>query len=66
MKMIKWLGIIVGGLVLLLVIGIGIVTATFDPNKYKDDITSKVKETKNRTLAIPGNLKLAVFPQARG
>ncbi len=63
MKIIKWLGIVVGGLVLLLVIGIGIVTATFDPNKYKDDITSKVKETKNRTLAIPGNLKLAVFPK---
>ena len=63
MKILKWLGIVIGGVVLLLVIGIGIVTATFDPNKYKDEITSKVKETKNRTLTIPGNLKLAVFPK---
>ena len=63
MKILKWLGIVIGGAVLLLVAGIGILTATFDPNKYKDDITSKVKESKNRTLAISGNLKLAVFPK---
>ncbi len=63
MKILKWLGIIIGGLVLLLVIGIGILTATFDPNKYKGEITSVVKEKKNRTLAIPGDLKLAVFPK---
>ena len=63
MKIIKWLGIIIGGLIVLLVIGIGILTATFDPNKYRDDIANVVKEKKNRTLAIPGNLKLAVFPK---
>ena len=63
MKIIKWLGIVIGGVVLLLVIGIGILTATFDPNKYKDDITKTVKDQKSRTLAIPGNLKLAVFPK---
>lgn len=63
MKLLKWVGIVVGGLVVLAVIGIGILTATFDPNKYKDDITKAVKEKKNRTLAIPGNLKLAVFPK---
>ncbi len=63
MKILKWLGIVIGGMVLLLVIGIGILTATFDPNKYKDEITRTVKDQKNRTLAIPGNLKLAVFPK---
>ena len=63
MKLLKWLGIIVGGLIALLVIGIGILTATFDPNKYKDEITKTVKDKKSRTLAIPGDLKLAVFPK---
>ena len=63
MKLLKWLGIIGGGLILLLVIGIGILTATFDPNKYKDEITKTVKDKKNRTLAIAGDLKLAVFPK---
>ncbi len=63
MKILKWFGIAAGALVALLVIGIGIISATFDPNKYKDDITKTVKEKKNRTLAIPGNLKLAVFPK---
>ena len=63
MKLLKWLGIAGGGIVLLLVIGIGILTATFDPNKYKDEITKTVKDKMNRTLAIPGDLKLAVFPK---
>ena len=63
MKLLKWLGIIGGGLIVLLVIGVGIITATFDPNKYKGDITKVVKEKKDRTLAIPGDLKLAVFPK---
>ena len=50
MKTLKWIGILIGGLVLLLMIGIGILTATFDPNKYKDDITKVVKDKKDRTL----------------
>ena len=63
MRLLKWLGIITGGLIALLVIGIGILTATFDPNKYKDEITKTVKDKKNRTLAMAGDLKLAVFPK---
>ena len=63
MKTLKWIGIVIGGLLLLLVIGIGILTATFDPNKYKDDITKVVKDKKDRTLTIAGNLKRSVFPK---
>ena len=63
MKLLKWLGIIVGGLIALLIVAIGIITATFDPNKYKDDLTKLVKEKKQRTLAIPGNISLKVFPK---
>lgn len=63
MKLVKWLAIVVGGLILLLVVGIGILTATFDPNKYKDEITRIVKEKKQRTLTIGGNIALKVFPK---
>lgn len=63
MKLLKWLAIVVGGLILLLVVGVGILTATFDPNKYKDDITRIVKEKKQRTLNIGGNIGLKVFPK---
>ena len=63
MKLVKWLGMVVGGLVLLLIIAVGIISATFDPNKYKEDITRLVKEKKNRTLTIPGNISLKVFPK---
>ena len=63
MKLIKWLLIAAGGLVLVVVVGVGILAATFDPNKYKDDITRLVKEKKDRTLIISGNISLKVFPK---
>ncbi len=63
MKIVKWLGIGIAGLVALIAVVIGIIAATFDPNKYKGDITKLVKEKKQRTLAIPGDLKLAFFPK---
>lgn len=63
MKKLKYVIYALGALILLVVIGVGIFAATFDPNKYKDEITRVVKEKKNRTLTIPGNIKLAVFPK---
>ena len=63
MKFVKWFAIVAGGLVLVVIVGIGILSATFDPNKYKDDITRLVKEKKNRTLIIGGNISLKVFPK---
>ncbi|MFN0163354.1 MAG: AsmA family protein [Burkholderiales bacterium] len=63
MKFIKWLGIALGAIVLLVGGALAIFAATFDPNRYKDDITRLVKEKKNRTLAIPGNISLKVFPK---
>ncbi|MDB5806798.1 MAG: AsmA family protein [Betaproteobacteria bacterium] len=63
MKTLKYLAIALGVLILIVVVGVGIFAATFDPNKYKDEITRVVKEKKDRTLAIPGNIKLAFFPK---
>ena len=63
MKLVKWLLMAVIGLLVLLAVGLGIFAATFDPNKYKDDITRLVKEKKQRTLTITGNIGLKVFPK---
>jgi AsmA protein len=63
MKTLKYLVYALGALLLLIVIGVGIFAATFDPNKYKGELTRVVKEKKDRTLDIPGNIKLAFFPK---
>lgn len=63
MKILKYSVYTLGALLVLLIVGVGIFTATFDPNKYKDEITRVVKEKKDRTLAIPGAIKLSVFPK---
>ncbi|HEY4371246.1 MAG TPA: AsmA family protein [Burkholderiales bacterium] len=63
MKTIKYLAIALGGLILIIAVAVGIFAATFDPNQYKDEITRVVKEKKDRTLVIPGDIKLAIFPK---
>jgi len=63
MKVLKYLLYAFGALLLIVVVGVGIFASTFDPNKYKDDITRVVKEKKGRTLSIPGNIKLAFWPK---
>lgn len=63
MKALKWLGIGIASFVALLALAIGIISATFDPNAYKDDITRYVQENQQRTLVIPGKLSLSFFPK---
>ncbi len=44
-------------------IGAVIIAAVFDPNDYKPMLVDLVKEKKQRTLSIPGNLELSFFPR---
>jgi uncharacterized protein involved in outer membrane biogenesis len=53
----------IGGLVGLAVVGAGILAATFDPNDYKPLIVQMVKDKKQRTLNIEGEIKLAFWPK---
>jgi AsmA protein len=50
------------GSVLLLVV-VGFVAATFNPNDYKPLIIKMVQEKKHRSLSIPGEIKLTFFPK---
>lgn len=60
---IKRILIALGALVLLVVVAAVAVVAFFDPNQYKGAIVQAVKDKKNRTLKIEGDLKLTLFPQ---
>lgn len=51
------------GLVVLLVAVAAIVAATFDPNDYKPLVVKLIQEKKQRTLDIPGRIKLTFFPK---
>ena len=52
----------VGGLVVLGACAIAYIALTFDPNAYKPQIIQAVKDSKQRTLKLDGDIKLYFFP----
>ncbi|MEQ1599886.1 MAG: AsmA family protein [Methylotenera sp.] len=62
-KIIKYVLYGIGGLTLLLALVAGYFAATFNPNDYKDDIIKLVKDKKERTLHIDGDIKLSFWPK---
>jgi AsmA protein len=63
MKILKYALYALGGLVVLVIAAVVIITATFDPNQYKPQIVKAVKDKTGRTLAIDGDIKLKLFPK---
>ena len=61
-KTFKILAIVLGSVVALLIVGAVVITLTFDPNKYKDDIIQIVKQQTGRDLKIDGKISLSFFP----
>jgi AsmA protein len=62
-KIAKIVLIAVAAIIGLLVIVAGVIAATFNPNDYKPYVIKLVQEKKQRTLAIPGEIKLTFFPK---
>lgn len=62
MKILKYLLIAVGILVIAFGALIAYVAATFDPNAYKPQVIQLVKEKTQRTLKLEGDIKLAFWP----
>ncbi len=50
-------------ILLLLLAAAALVAVRVDPNDYKDDMVRLVHERHQRTLAIPGNVKLTFYPR---
>ncbi len=62
-KLIKYALYGIGGIVALALLIAAYFAATFNPNDYKDDIIKLVKEKKERTLHIEGDIKLSFWPK---
>ncbi|HET7672759.1 MAG TPA: AsmA family protein [Burkholderiales bacterium] len=62
MKAIRVSIYVIAGLLVLLVLGVAVFAMTFNPNKYKGQIESLVKEKTGRTLSLKGDLEVAFYP----
>lgn len=62
-KTVKYILIAIAALLVLLLAAAAIIAATFDPNDYKPTVIKLVQEKKQRTLTIPGDIKLSFFPK---
>ena len=61
-RLLKIILLVVAGFIGLLVIGAVALFLFFDPNDFRDDISTQVKEATGRDLVIEGDLSLSVFP----
>ena len=61
-KLLKFGLIGLAGLLVVLLVVVGIFAATFNPNDYKQTVINLVKEKKQRTLHLDGDIKLAFWP----
>ncbi len=62
-KLIKYALYGILGIILLVLMVVGYFAATFNPNDYKDEIIKLVKDKKERTLHIDGDIKLTYWPK---
>lgn len=62
MKSVKILGFIVGGIVVVVLIGVFLVSLLVNPNDFKPKIAAAVKDSTGRELKLLGDIKLSVFP----
>lgn len=62
-RYLKYAALTAGSLLLIMLAAAAIIKASVDPNDYKDDIIKLVQHKHQRTLAIPGNIKLMFYPR---
>lgn len=62
-KPLKVILIALAAIAVLLVAVVAFIVATFNPNDYKPELIKLVKEQTGRTLSIPGEIRLTLFPR---
>jgi len=63
-KAVKWLSIVVGGIVVLIVIALLVIPLFVDVDKYKPQIEKQVSDLTGRPFTLGGKLDLSLFPWA--
>lgn len=63
-KAIKWLSIVVGGIVVLIVVALLVIPLFVDVEKYKPQIEKQVSDLTGRPFTLKGKLNLSLFPWA--
>jgi AsmA protein len=61
-KILKYSAFTLAGILGLLILGVAILAATFNPNDYKQQIIDIVKAKKERTLKLDGDISLSFWP----
>ena len=59
MKLFFKISIVIILIIVIAVVGFAVV---FNPNDYKEDIITLVKEKTGRELSVPGDIALSLFP----
>jgi AsmA protein len=62
-KPLKIVLLVAAALLALLLVAAAVIAATFNPNDYKQTVIDLVQEKKQRSLSIPGEIKLTFFPR---
>ena len=62
-KLLKYSAYGIGGLIGLVLLVVVVVSATFNPNDYKQKVIDLVQEKKQRTLKLDGDIKLSFWPK---
>jgi AsmA protein len=63
-KAVKWIAIVVGGLIVLVIAALLIIPSFVDLQKYKPQIEEQVAQSTGRPFSIGGDLSLSLFPWA--
>ncbi len=61
-RILKYILIVAGALVALLVVAAALFMALFDPNDFRDDVAEAVEARTGRELVIEGDLDVSLFP----
>jgi AsmA protein len=63
-KAVKWLSIVVGGIVVLIVVALLVIPLFVDVEQYKPQIEKQVSDLTGRPFTLGGKLSLSLFPWA--
>jgi AsmA protein len=61
-RVLKWISLGFGGLIVLVVLGVLVVVWFVDPNSFKSNIEAAVRDATGRELTLVGDIELGFFP----